>query len=90
VTRRGSATGSRTASPRLGRAAAALDVADVTSATLPVVPSPLDQNRLAQDPSRAPAAVAAFVAGEPLPATTPPGVAPPPPVTGAETVVAPC
>jgi len=75
---------------RLGRAAAALDVADVTSATLPVVPSPLDQNRLAQDPSRAPAAVAAFVAGEPIPASTPPGVAPPPPVTGAETVVAPC
>ena len=75
---------------QLGRAAASLGAEDVTGATLPVVPDPLDQNRLAADPAAAPAAVAAFVAGDTTPANTPAGVGPPPPVTDAAPVVAPC
>jgi hypothetical protein len=49
------------------RAARALSPADVAHATLPVVPDPADVNRLVPDPKRAPAAVRAFVAAEPLP-----------------------
>ncbi len=75
---------------QLGRAAASLGAEDVTGTTLPVVPDPLDRNRLAADPAAAPAAVAAFVAGETSPANPPAGVGPPPPVTGAAPVVAPC
>ena len=40
--------------------------------------------------SGAPAAVAAILSGEPLPARTLAEVGPPPPVTGADPVVAPC
>ncbi|HEX5945031.1 MAG TPA: LCP family protein [Acidimicrobiales bacterium] len=51
---------------RLGRAVAALDPSSVRSASLPVVPHPTDENRLAADPAAAPAVVAAFVEGGPL------------------------
>jgi LCP family protein required for cell wall assembly len=50
------------------RAAGALAPADVAQATLPVVSDPADVNRLVPDPHRAPAAVRAFLAGEPPPA----------------------
>jgi len=52
---------------RLARAVGALDPASVSSATLPVVPYPADENRLAAHPAAAPAVVAAFVSGGPLP-----------------------
>jgi LCP family protein required for cell wall assembly len=56
---------------RLAEAAAALEPASVAMQTLPVVPYPGDVNRLAADPDRAPAAVDAFVTGQPVPAAPP-------------------
>lgn len=51
----------------LVEAIAAVDPAAVSEANLPVVDHPADPNRLAADPDRAPAVVAAFVEGRPLP-----------------------
>jgi LCP family protein required for cell wall assembly len=66
----------------LARAVVRLGPDDVSGATIPVVTSPLDPNRLALDAAAAPATIAAFVAGDPLPPTPPvtpgaPGVAAP-------------
>jgi hypothetical protein len=57
---------------------------------LPVVPHPSDANRLAADPAAAPAAVAAFVAGDPLPPIAPLEAGEPPSVAPVGPVVAPC
>jgi len=65
----------------------------VTGATLPVVSDPADMNRLAADPDRAAAAVAAFVAGDPVPPSAPSApdeAGPPPIVVTSDPVVAPC
>lgn len=75
---------------QLGSSAAALGPDDVAGATLPVVPHPSDANRLAADPAAAPAAVAAFVAGDPLPLSAPLGAGEPPSVAPIGPVVAPC
>jgi LCP family protein required for cell wall assembly len=75
---------------QLGSSAAALGPDDVAGATLPVVPHPSDANRLAADPAAAPAAVAAFVAGDPLPPIAPLGAGEPPSVAPVGPVVAPC
>ena len=75
---------------RLGSSAAALGPDDVAGATLPVVPHPADPNRLAVDPAAAPATVAAFVAGDPLPSSAPLGAGEPPSVAPVDPVVAPC
>lgn len=50
----------------LVQAALALDPGGLSQATLPVVPYPEDENRLAADPVAAPAVVEAFLAGRPL------------------------
>ena len=73
------AVGSPTWSTWPGRSCGSVP-SDVSGATLPVVVYPPDPNRLALDATAAPAAIAAFVAGEPLPPTPPvtagaPGVA---------------
>lgn len=68
----------------LARAAADLDPARVSQATLPVVVSPDDLNRLVIDPDAAPAVVEAFTSGRPFaaPAGGAAGPdAPPPPVS---------
>jgi len=57
---------------RLIEATLTLDPASVHEATLPVVEYAPDPNRLAMDPNAAPAAVAAFLAGEPFPETPAP------------------
>jgi LCP family protein required for cell wall assembly len=72
----------------LARAVLGLDADAVSQATVPVVPHPADANRLALDPARAPAVVAAFVAGEPFPAAPPLGVPPWPLAESA--LVSPC
>lgn len=75
---------------RLASSAAALGPDDVAGATLPVVLYPADANRLAADPVAGPAAVAAFVAGDPLPPSAPDGTGGPPSVAPVDPVVAPC
>ena len=75
---------------RLASSAAAIGPDDVAGMTLPVVPHPADANRLAPDPAAAPAAVAAFVAGDPLPLSPSTAVPEPPSVTPAAPVFAPC
>lgn len=74
----------------LGSSVAALGPDDVAGVTLPVVPHPADENRFAVDPAAAPATVAAFVAGEPLPPSAPFGAGEPPSVAPVDPVVAPC
>jgi polyisoprenyl-teichoic acid--peptidoglycan teichoic acid transferase len=72
----------------LARAVLGLEADAVSQATLPVVPHPADENRLALDPARAPAVVAAFVRGQSFPAAPPPGVPPWPLAESA--LVSPC
>lgn len=75
---------------RLGSSAAALGADDIAGATLPVVPHPSDVNRLAVDPAAAPATIAAFVAGDPLPPRAPVEAEEPPSVAPSDPLVAPC
>jgi LCP family protein required for cell wall assembly len=68
---------------RLIEATLTLDPASVHEATLPVTEYPTDPNRLAMDPNAAPAAVAAFLDGEPFPESPAPA-APPTAALGGE------
>ena len=56
---------------RMVRSLTSVDPAAVSSASLPVVPYPQDENRLAADPAASPATVEAFVTGRPLPGDPP-------------------
>jgi LCP family protein required for cell wall assembly len=62
---------------RLIEATLTLDPGSVHEATLPFIEYPPDPNRLAIDPTAAPAAIAAFLDGEPFPEAPPLAEAPP-------------